>query len=607
MADNYEALTVKALKDEAAKRDGLTLKSGLRKAEIIEKLREWDDEQSAQQETKDDAPEETEEAVAASDDNGEAAAKANEDAAADDEEVVDTNATEPASTPVPKQDDTPPAIETAPQEVSALSEPAKEPTPPPHHATIEPVESSDGPPTLTTALGVSDHDFALPSESTNAVAKDATEPLSQSVPLSEETSVSSSEIIEDSRKRKRRSMTPPVEAEEVAEKRARIEEVTDNDVSFSEAPAEESKEDVKLDAMDVDEHVKVVSMGINEEDDVKADRRKPETVKKEPRKPSFMMPPPSQRSPSPGAVAPRDEDIEPALHLASAGIYIANLKRPLQEAALRRHLEKLAASKNDSTESSSPLQLLHLDQVKTHALALFDSMTAASRVRAALHHTYFPVNETGRDPLFVDFIPDDKVGEWINKEKGADGTGRTGGIRWHVIYTPDGEAVHEEVGSRGSISRAPSTVTPLSRNNSITAAPTAPVASKIPPSPSRPALPPPFSATGVNSTPLPPRQSASFGALSKRFSETKTKPRLYFTTVDPALAQKRLDIFRDETSRDWRETDRKLGDELYRYSFEKGDRFVSTGVSRGAFHMAPKERDIERRFRLGRDGDRSRG
>ena len=66
MADDYESLTVKQLKEEVAKRDGLTIKSTLRKAEIIEKLREWDQEQAtepqveAQAETEPEAEPETE-------------------------------------------------------------------------------------------------------------------------------------------------------------------------------------------------------------------------------------------------------------------------------------------------------------------------------------------------------------------------------------------------------------------------------------------------------------------------------------------------------------------------------------------------------------------
>ena len=617
MADNYDSLTVKQLKDEVANRDGLTINSKSRKAEIIEKLRKWDEEHAAESEQEDEkkAVPETPQDV-----------REEEHAASDDDPAAPPKAGEGAAQNAPESADTPPAIETAPKEVSALSEPTQEPTPPPHHATIEPQEPEK--PVQSSELDNAVQDFAMlsaPADTPSTEAKNDSTSTRDMPPASTDTSipVSPAELVEDSRKRKRRSVTPPVVAEEVEAKRKKLDNTADNDVSF------------------IDAHDEV---------EAKADSKMPGTPSKDMRKlftseAQVAVEAPDQYDDE------VDEATEPARHLATSSIYIANLKRPLQEAGLRRHLEAIARSKHENDDAPSPILMLYLDQVKTHALVLFNSVVAASRARAALHGHKYPVNELGRDPLFVDFVPDDKIAEWIDHEKNADGTGRTGGLRWHVVYTAAGEAVHEEIG--GGVGRAQPNA---SRNASIASAPITALINQQPlelfpnrgnqdsgihPSrrrivdantdssihlsrrsivdsntdaavhPSRRSLvpdtaPAPSRAQAVPHPQPPPTNpkpsSASFNALATRFSQTTTKPSLYYKRADASLANKRLDILEDATSRDWRESDRRVGDTLFRYSFEFGDKFVSTGKSRGSERHAFIDRDLERAFRRRKEG-----
>jgi hypothetical protein len=554
MADNYDSLTVKQLKDVAKPKKDLELKSSLRKAEIIEKLREWDQEHATKSAI--DAEEQAVDTVPATEEpdttnNGDLP-----DAPGVEAVVEDDPTPQPTTLEV-----TPPAIENVPKEVSALSEPETEPTPPPHHATIQPGDLTDAP-IPSKELDEPAQDPVPSSDSTHASTKDAAaaQSIIDTLPSSD-TSLAPADIVEDNLKRKRRSLTPARDEEEVEAKRPKLSNTIDNDVSF-------------LKEAEVDS---------------KAESKDPEPINKDMRR-LFKGDAVPQPSPEPlsEALFSAEASVEPARHLATRGIYIANLKRPLQEPALRKHLEKLAAPQSSAGEDESQIEVLYLDQIKTHALVLFRSIAAASRVRAALHDRKFP-EEANRDPLFVDFFPEDKVTEWIEKEKNADGSGRTGGIRWHVVYVPNGGVVHEEV---GPTSRAPPKGP---RNPSFSAAaPLAgPSASRYPPS--GPA--PPQRPSGANAASLPPRQKASFQALEERFDKTKSKPMLYYKRVDPKLAASRLEELRYLTAQDWSGDRRRMDEEMFRYHFEQGDKLVSTGLSRGSQHHARKEYQLEQKFK----------
>ena len=325
MADNYEGLTVKQLKDEVAQREGLTIKSSLRKAEIIDALREWDKEQGQTSEQEEAAKEVPESPQILAEEPAAALAQENED------DTAQSTRKEKSSTP-------PPAIETEPEKVSALSDPTQVPTPPPHHPAIEPQESTLEP-VPSREIDNAVQDFGLPSGSASPLNAEAKSNLrsTSDVPLaSADTSipVSPTELVEDSRKRKRRSLTPPVVAEEVEAKRAKVQEGTmDNDVAFTEAHGEV---------------------------EAKADSAAPDTPGISSSNPHKAEPIVEQAE----AYYDDDDEVpeakEPARHLATSGIYIKNLKRPLQEAALRRHLEAVARPKMEYEDVPSPIKIMYL-------------------------------------------------------------------------------------------------------------------------------------------------------------------------------------------------------------------------------------------------------
>jgi len=147
-----------------------------------------------------------------------------------------------------------------------------------------------------------------------------------------------------------------------------------------------------------------------------------------------------------------DEDIEPATHPATRALYIRDLVRPLQEAQLRNHLISLASRSEDVDGNHDVLKVLHLDSIKTHCFAIFDSVKSCSRARNGVHGKIWP-NEKNRKVLFADFVPEDKVDSWISLEKVERHR------RFHVVYRQsdngddeDGqiEAVLDDVSGSGA-------------------------------------------------------------------------------------------------------------------------------------------------------------
>ncbi|KAI6837944.1 hypothetical protein KC337_g17352, partial [Hortaea werneckii] len=120
-----------------------------------------------------------------------------------------------------------------------------------------------------------------------------------------------------------------------------------------------------------------------------------------------------------------------ALHPATRALYIRELIRPLQPNDFRKHLVDLATPQ-DQDLNDSIIETFHLDPLRSHAFAVFTSTSAAARARTALHNTVWPAEPT-RKPLWVDFVPEDKVGEWIERELAA-GTSRRDAKRWEVVY-----------------------------------------------------------------------------------------------------------------------------------------------------------------------------
>jgi hypothetical protein len=313
--------------------------------------------------------------------------------------------------------------------------------------------------------------------------------------------------------------------------------------------------------------------------------------------------------------------------------------RPLQEQQLREHLTTLAIALDDMSDEPDDAAItnFHLDGIRTHALVTFTTIAAADRVRSSLHGKVWPDEPFARKPLWVDFIPDDKVQEWIDTE--SEGSGNKRDVRrWEVVYnTTDPTSVTatlEEITAPTGPRRQSSTFSTFSNNHGqgVPNAPTGPRSSRpsvqfdpyqrppsnsfepaqrTPPIPtgprsSRPPLPPPrqpsYSSrpapltTDNNSTTQPKSKetkepTASTAHLDATFPSTKTKPSLYYVPVSEELAKRRLANLADMTSRTWdagRVMEREGGRmgfgerQLKRYMFE-GERVVDGGPDFGSF------------------------
>jgi SAP domain/RNSP1-SAP18 binding (RSB) motif len=271
--------------------------------------------------------------------------------------------------------------------------------------------------------------------------------------------------------------------------------------------------------------------------------------------------------------------VAPALHPATSSLYVRNFKRPLHLPTLRAHLAKIARGPtSSSTSDDDPIVAYFLDNIRTHALISFTSIAGASRVRSALHDTRYPDEKT-RDPLWIDFIPDDKVQSWIDTESKSGGRGAA--QRWEVVYEegPGGiEAILQEAGA-GAGPRRPSAISHRQ-----------PSTSGLQRQPSISDVQRPSSITGVHPDRLPlvpldqtdasnasredarkvsqPEMSGTgFRALDELFSFTTAKPKLYYKPVSQQVADRRMDMIKD--LRFGHANMGKSGDEdMKRYSFE---------------------------------------
>ncbi|KAM3456069.1 hypothetical protein MY3296_001938 [Beauveria thailandica] len=405
-----------------------------------------------------------------------------------------------------------------------------------------------------------------------------------------------------SQKRKRKSATPSPDGEEVAIKRAR---------ALSEQGEEQQRDDV-------------ASAPASEGTGAPADRSgSPMAVEQTPPTASnkaaehqqpLASPPPTQL---PETIAPAvsdndndnknydkmdvDEDpsVAPAVHPATTALYISNLMRPLRPADIQAHVCELAAGAAVSSYSNSQatptdgggggvIVQFHLDQIRTHAFVILSSVQAAARVRSKLHDRVWP-NESNRKALCVDFVPAEKIDDWIAMEQdggGGGGGGRPGRstARWEVIYTtgPDGvvEAHLQQAGggpasSRGgpprlpSFSQASATDTAGFRgdrdHNRDRDRERGGGGDLGSPRGSRRDGPNPRQERAI---PPPPSE------LDYELQRTRARPSIRFQLVAQALAERRIDNMRSFYTKDTR---RVLGREINRYSFEEGDGFVDRG------------------------------
>lgn len=261
-----------------------------------------------------------------------------------------------------------------------------------------------------------------------------------------------------------------------------------------------------------------------------------------------------------------DRAVSPALHPATSALYIRDCMRPLHPGNLKAHLIALATP-SDSTPDAQVITEFFLDPIRTHCLVGFVNTSAASRVRSSLHNRVWPEERTRR-PLWVDFVPDEKIKKWIEVELGASSSRGEAAKRWEVVYEDEEDGIKAYLQEAGSNPAAPR---PIQRNpfpaevgQGVQGAPSGPRTREAAPRPSRPGAPP------------IPDHGKGFQALDDLFKFTAAKPKLYYLPVDKYTADKRLDKL-DAGRGGGR------GDEMRRYTFEdsnivdRGPEFGSRG------------------------------
>lgn len=391
------------------------------------------------------------------------------------------------------------------------------------------------------------------------------------------------ELEADSKKRKRRSATPELPSQDIRAKKHRP--------SKEPAPEVHLKEDDDVVMEERQPEAAIGAAGDKEEQDVSI--AEPDTKREKKEKAARykdLMKPNTDENPLEAITD--DRPTIPALHPVTAALYIRNFMRPLRPEPLRAHLVSLATPTSSSPDSTI-IKALFLDAMKTHAFVSFTSTTAASRVRASLHGSIWPP-EGNRKELWVDFIPDDHVEDWIKEEedaivaeKEARGSGRS--IlpkRFEVVYpeSADGSvtAIFQEVGSNAP-SNAPR-------------GPRASIDIRRPSTQHQPLT----STSGAPSKNARQDIEASFKTLDELFRSTTAKPQLFYLPVSDEISDARLKELDNETSRDWAPGETRKGRGMktemkYKYSFDDEDRIVEVGEDRGPWSEG---------YRGGRGGSR---
>lgn len=461
---------------------------------------------------------------------------------------------EPAEEPQAEPKETAPADTTDRAVVETPAPKDKAEPEAPAESTEQPPVTQESPLPESAGRAAPTEKIAPPAPSTSGVTTDISTPLP------------TEEVLEDSRKRKRRSKSPVPTPDAITNKKVR---------ARSESPRVLLPEDIGADKDLKDTTAAPEPQETPEEhrhhpsvsDDTRG--RKGAPSKHDARFRELFAPVeqgPARPASPPRDVVMEDAEVEPALHAATAALYVGGLMRPLQPTGLKNHLVGLASAPGASPNPDA-IQDFYLDPIKTHCFASFANVSAASRVRSALHGTVWP-NERNRKTLFVDFIPEHKMQEWINIEEDARGRGGPA-PRWEVKYdrTDEGvEAFLEGVDARASAPQAQ---------------PREPIAPRAPPtgprasfaqSDRRPSGPPPAESR--------PEPGHGFQPLDDLFVSTTTKPKLYYLPVSREMADRRLDQFDDLIRKG--SFPRRGGDETRRVSFEDGDVFVDKGPEFGA-------------------------
>lgn len=269
-------------------------------------------------------------------------------------------------------------------------------------------------------------------------------------------------------------------------------------------------------------------------------------------------------APSASQPIPVDADhvVEAAIHPATRSLYMRNFKRPINGPALREHVTAIALGTAAHTGDEGVIRFFYMDKLKSHAFFTFPSTSIASRVRAFMHRTRFP-NEPMREPLWVDFVPDDMVEDWADQEtgNGSDSISRNSATKYEVVYNRVDDvfvaqlqevgsstqqygrpASHAATASQSKLSvRVPSYNADSTRTSAVVSAIDAERAIRE--------SEPERQQQRLSSASSPRRQhvdqATGFGALEELFEVTKSKPKLYYKLPSQDAIDGRLDMIRD--------------------------------------------------------------
>lgn len=109
-------------------------------------------------------------------------------------------------------------------------------------------------------------------------------------------------------------------------------------------------------------------------------------------------------------------------HTETSSIYIWNLTRPLITQELKSYIIEVAQEEPT---------LVWLDRIRSHCFATFPTIAGARRACEALNDQVFPPEDRSRKPMKVDYVPTEKVADWISIEESD---GPRSARRWKVRY-----------------------------------------------------------------------------------------------------------------------------------------------------------------------------
>ncbi|KAG8167950.1 hypothetical protein KVR01_003639 [Diaporthe batatas] len=284
--------------------------------------------------------------------------------------------------------------------------------------------------------------------------------------------------------------------------------------------------------------------------------------------------PDTTQQPATGSAVTDPEPSTPSAHPPTSALYIRELMRPLRSETVEEYIVDLVTPQG-SHRDPSLIEDFYLDQIRTHAFVKLASVSAAQRVRAAMHAQVWP-NERNRKPLWVDFIPPDSMRDWIDQEESG---ARGSSSRWEVVYEQDGDyvvAVHRTAGSDNkSFSKPP---------------PTGPAAGSGPVYP------------GIEAAPRGPRGRGGPPARlnNPNLLQTQANPPLSYQPLSEDIAQRRVENMRSFYSSI---PSQDLGKDYHRYTFENSESFVDRGTEVFIGIRPPhREKEHQERLRLERLG-----